>query len=97
MLTGPDPQIPTTTVVFHQRWGTLPVFGCQLRVHLSKALAIRSISGNFLARPERIDDADSDRSVGEDGSSDDNRFRCASGARSNALSKTDAAHYSPGR
>jgi Zn-dependent metalloprotease len=51
VLTGPDPQIPTTTVVFHQRWGALPVFGCQLRVHLSKALAVRSISGNFLRDP----------------------------------------------
>lgn len=51
VLTGPDPQIPTTTVVFHQRWGALPVFGCQLRVHLSRALAVRSISGNFLRDP----------------------------------------------
>ncbi len=51
VLRGNDPLDPTTTVVFHQRWGTLPVFGCQLRVHLSKALAVRSISGNFLRDP----------------------------------------------
>ena len=30
---------------------TFPVFGCQLRVHLSKALAVRSVSGNFLRDP----------------------------------------------
>ena len=60
VLAGPDLQIPTTTVGFHQRLGYARSVGCELRVHLSKALAVRSVSGNSCAI-ERIDDADSKR------------------------------------
>jgi Zn-dependent metalloprotease len=42
----------TRHVVFQQMLGTVPVYGCQLRVHLSPALAIRSVSGTYLRDPQ---------------------------------------------
>jgi len=41
----------STHVVLQQTWGGLRVFGAELRVHLSPALTITSISGNYLHNP----------------------------------------------
>jgi hypothetical protein len=46
---GPDPM---THVVLEQKRGPYPVWGCELRVHLTPTLAIRSISGNYFPDPE---------------------------------------------
>ena len=43
---------PMTHVVLEQRWGPYQVWGCELRVHLTSTLAIRSISGNYFRDPE---------------------------------------------
>jgi len=51
VIVGSDPR-PMTTVVLQQMIGTVPVWGCELRVHLSSTLAIRSISGNYMRDPE---------------------------------------------
>ena len=40
-----------TTVVFQQLFAGVPVFGCQLRVHLSASLAIVSLSGSYYRDP----------------------------------------------
>lgn len=42
---------PYTHVVLEQRHCGIPVFGCEVRVHLSSALTVRSISGNYLRDP----------------------------------------------
>lgn len=47
-----DTDVPTTHVVFEQRVGPYPVYGCELRVHLTPSLAIRSISGNYMRIPD---------------------------------------------
>lgn len=48
-----DPQQPQlgTTVVFQQLFAGVPVYGCQLRVHLSTSLAILSLSGTYYRDP----------------------------------------------
>lgn len=43
-----------THVVLQQVWAGLPVFGCELRVHLTPALAVSSISGNYLRDPRIV-------------------------------------------
>jgi Zn-dependent metalloprotease len=43
-----DADVPATHVVFEQRVGPYPVYGCELHVHLTPSLAIRSISGNYM-------------------------------------------------
>ena len=50
VLTDID-QNPMTHVIFQQMYGGLVVWGCELRVHLSHNLAIRSISGNYMRDP----------------------------------------------
>ena len=45
--------IPRTKhVVFQQMFGPVPVYGCQVRVHLSPTLAIRSVTGTYLRDPQ---------------------------------------------
>lgn len=51
VLSEGDPRQPWTTVILRQRWGALPVYGCELRVHLAPSLAVRGVSGNFLREP----------------------------------------------
>ena len=43
-----DSDVQSTHVVFEQQVGPYPVYGCELRVHLTSSLAIRSISGNYM-------------------------------------------------
>lgn len=50
VLTADD--VRATHVVFEQRVGPYPVYGCELRVHLTPSLAIRSISGNYMRIPD---------------------------------------------
>jgi hypothetical protein len=47
-----DPDVASTHVIFEQRVGPYPVYGCELRVHLTPSLAIRSISGNYMRVPD---------------------------------------------
>ena len=42
----------TKHVVFQQMFGPVPVYGCQLRVHLAPTLAIRSVTGTYLRDPQ---------------------------------------------
>lgn len=50
-----DPGAPFQThVVLQQLYGGLEVLGCQLRVHLSQALNVTSISGNYLRDPRVV-------------------------------------------
>jgi Zn-dependent metalloprotease len=42
----------TRHVVFQQMFGSVPVYGCQLRVHFSPTLAIRSVTGTYLRDPQ---------------------------------------------
>ncbi len=43
-----------THVVLQQIWAGVPVFGCELRVHLTASLAVSSISGNYLRDPRVV-------------------------------------------
>jgi Zn-dependent metalloprotease len=53
-----DPGAPFQThVVLQQRYGGLEVLGCELRVHLSQALNVTSISGNYLRDPRVVPEA----------------------------------------
>jgi thermolysin len=53
METSVSTGVPRTKhVVFQQMYGSVPVYGCQLRVHLSPTLAIRSVSGTYLRDPQ---------------------------------------------
>ena len=57
-----DADVSATHVIFEQRVGPYPVYGCEIRVHLTPSLAIRSISGNYM----RVADAPLAPLVGED-------------------------------
>src|SRR3954447_9045326 len=46
-----------THVVLTQHYGGLEVLGCELRVHLSQALNVTSISGNYLRDPRLVPEA----------------------------------------
>jgi Zn-dependent metalloprotease len=42
----------TRHVIFQQLYGGFPVFGCELRTHLSPSLAVLSVSGDYLRDPQ---------------------------------------------
>src|SRR5439155_19776478 len=46
-----------THVVLQQIYAGVPVFGCELRVHISPSLTITSISGNYLRDPRVVPEA----------------------------------------
>jgi len=46
-----------THVTLQQMWARYPVFGAQLRVHLTPALAVSSISGNYVRDPQVVPEA----------------------------------------
>jgi Zn-dependent metalloprotease len=54
----PDTDSPHFThVTLQQMWARYPVYGAQLRVHLTPALAVSSISGNYVRDPQVVPEA----------------------------------------
>lgn len=48
------PPLSTTHVVLEQVYGGIPVYGAQLRVHITPSMTISSISGNYVRDPQVV-------------------------------------------